>query len=180
MQHSLTKYKSGSFNEILYITLPLMMSLLSNTIMVLVDRIVLAHYSLEAVNSVSTVINTISIFNCSFVATAAIAEVLVGRYNGQKKFKMASSPVWQMVWLSVFSYALFIPAAFFFGHQLIPDHVYKDAYPFYFWMMISGPTFAAVAAISSFFIGIGRTYIVTVASIIANIINISLWAQSEG
>lgn len=150
------------------------MSLLSNTIMVLVDRIVLAHYSIEAVNAVATVINTISVFNCSFVATAAIAEVLVGRYNGRKKFKIASSPVWQMIWLAIFSYAIFIPAAFFFGHQFIPDHVYKDAYPFYFWMMLSGPSFAAVAAFSSFFIGIGRTYIVTVAAIVANIINITL------
>jgi len=174
MQYNLTKYKPGSFREILYISLPLMMSLLSNTIMILTDRIILAHYSIDAVNAVATVINTISVFNCAFVATAAIAEVLVGQFNGKREYKKVSSPVWQMLWWSLFSYILYIPCAFWGGHLLIPDAVYDSAYPFYFWIMLSGPVFAAVAAISSFYIGIGKTYIVTIAAVVANLINIAL------
>jgi MATE family multidrug resistance protein len=171
---SLTRYKPGSFKEISYISLPLMMSLLSTTIMVLVDRLILAHYNIHTVNAVATVINTISTFTCSFVATAAIAEILVGRYNGQKNYRLIASPVWQMIWLALLSYILYLPAVFVFSHHLIPDQVYAEAYPFYFWMMLSGPIFSSVAALSSFFIGIGKTYIVTISSIVANLINILL------
>lgn len=173
-KNNLTKYPPGSFAEISYISLPLMMSLLSNTIMILVDRIILAHYSIDTVNAVATVINTISTFNCAFVSTAAIAEVLVGRYNGQKNYPRTSSPVWQMMWLSIFSFVVYLPTVFIFNHDLIPDQVYNDAYPFYFWMMLSGPTFSLVAALSSFFIGVGKTYIVTLGSMVANLINILL------
>jgi MATE family multidrug resistance protein len=174
IKNNFTKYSPGSLGEISYISLPLMMSLLSNTIMILVDRIILAHYNIDTMNAVSTVINTISIFNCAFVSTAAIAEILVGRYNGQRNYKQTSSPVWQMIWLSIFSYTLYLPAVFIFNRQLIPEPVYSDAYPFYFWMMLCGPIFSSVAALSSFFIGIGRTYVVTLGSIAANLINIFL------
>ena len=174
MNNKLTKYPAGSVRELLAISFPLMLSILSTTLMILVDRIILAHYSLNAMNAVGTVANIMNIFICSCAATAAIAEIFVGRYNGKKEYSKMAIPVWQMLWFSFMSALVLIPCAFWSGKYLMPENIYDDGNPFYFWMMFFGWIFSVVAALSAFFIGQGKTLLVTIAACIANFTNIAL------
>jgi MATE family multidrug resistance protein len=48
---TLTRFPQGSFRELLSISLPLMLSSLSVMSMIFVDRLLLAHYSTEAMNA---------------------------------------------------------------------------------------------------------------------------------
>lgn len=174
MANSLSKYNPASVKELFTISFPLMLSTLASACMIFIDRIMLSHYNIDTMNSVSTVANTTSMFIFSLVGTTTIAEVFVGQYNGSKNFRKLSSPVWQMIWLSLFSSLIFVPCAFFGGEFFIPEAIYQNAFPFYFWMVLFSPVFGIVGALSSFFIGRGKTIVITISAFIANILNISL------
>jgi MATE family multidrug resistance protein len=173
-RNKLTKHEPGSIKEVLTIFLPLMLLLLSTSIMILVDRMILARYNVDTMNAVGTAANAMSAFTCAFIATASIAEIFVGQYNGLNQPKKLAIPVWQMLWFALFSSVVFIPLAFWSGHWFLPDSIYNEAFPFYFLLVLIGPVFTAVSALSAFFIGQGKTFFVTIAAILSNAINIIL------
>jgi MATE family multidrug resistance protein len=174
MSSRLSKYQPGSVSEVFAISFPLMLSILTTSIMIFVDRLMLARYSIESMNSVAVAANITSIFIYALVGSTSIAEIFVGQYNGKRNYKKIASPVWQMFWFSVISSVIFIPLAFWGGDFFITKTIYKEAFPFYFWMTLFGPVFGIIAALSSFFIGRGKTKIVTMTAFMANLLNIIL------
>lgn len=172
---SLTKHPEGSVRELLYLSLPLMLSLLSENIMLFFDRLILAHYSLDAMNAAAAASFFCCILQYATVAIAAISEIFVGQFNSSGQKEKASWPVWQMIWFSLFSFMIFIPAALWGGDFLLsPYHKEELALPYYQWFLYFGPFFTLVAAFSGFFIGIGKTKVVTITVILGNLFNIAL------
>jgi len=51
----LTNHKEGGIKEVLQVSYPLMISYLSGYLMLFIDRLILARYSNEAMNTVATV-----------------------------------------------------------------------------------------------------------------------------
>jgi multidrug resistance protein, MATE family len=172
---NLTKYPSGSVRELWCISLPLMLSLMSSSLMLFLDRMFLAQYSLDAFTaSVNGGIMAATI-QFGFISTACIAEVFVGQYNGRGQHKKIGQPVWQMIWLSIFSTFIFLPAAFlatFYFPQSTQMGLYETS--FFQWLMIFGPFFCISGALTAFFVGRGKVKFVTVLMIVANLINIGL------
>ncbi|MGM0439797.1 MAG: MATE family efflux transporter [Chlamydiota bacterium] len=172
---SLTKHKTASLRELWVVSLPLMISLLATFMMLACDRILLAHYSTEALNAGVNASMFGWTFIVSFLVLSAIAEVFVAQYNGAKQYSMIGAPVWQMVWLGVGSAVFFIPMALWGGQIAFKGTRYAALAEIYFrWMMLFGPFFGLQAALGSFFVGRGKIYLITVISIIANIINVIL------
>ena len=119
---SLTKHPDGSFRELWAISYPLMLVGLSAHLMIFIDRLILAHYSTEAMNGVVSAWMVCGVFTISVVSVAAIAEVFVGRFNGEKNYQRIGEPVWQMIWFSLMSFAFFIPLSMYGAQFFIPDN----------------------------------------------------------
>lgn len=188
---ALTKYPSGSLRELWAIALPLMICSFSCMFMLFVDRLFLANYSTEALNATVQAATFGWVFTFSGFILTNISEVFVAQNNGAQNYKKIGKPVWQMIWLSIFSIALFIPLGYwgtdlFYGSA--PEiQMEKD----YFRIMIYfGPSFCFFGALSGFFIGRGKTFAITLIAIGANILNAILdiilifgvegWVESMG
>lgn len=171
----LTSYKEGSVRELLAISLPLILSILSTNIMSFFDRLILAQYDVHALNASVIAGFVFGFFQYGAVGIAAISEVFVGQFNGAKKFGCLGEPVWQMIWFSAMTACVFIPVGLFAGPYLIPNPEYVlDGIPYFKWLMIFGPAAALDAALSAFFIGRGQVKLVMIITILANLINILL------
>lgn len=173
MEKRLTKYESASIKELLVISFPIMISALSGLLMNFCDRVILAHYSTDAMNAGITAGMAANVFLFGFLAIALIAEVFVGKKNGAGRYKEASRPVWQMIWFSLASAAIFWPFAFWLSHLFVPAEEFSGMATTYFQLlMYFGPLFPLVGALSGFFIGVGKTRLVSIAAIVGNLVNV--------
>lgn len=172
---ALTKHEEGSIRELWAIAFPLMLSSFSVMSMLFVDRILLARYSTAAFNASVNASTVGWAFVFSWMVLTGIAEVFVAQYNGANQKDKLGEPVWQMIWLSLLSSLFFIPLALWGGpffFQLSPYVVLESEY--FKWMMLFGPSFTLYTALSSFFVGRGKTHLITAIAIIANVVNASL------
>ncbi|MCH9614103.1 MAG: hypothetical protein SP1CHLAM54_11150 [Chlamydiia bacterium] len=165
----MAQIKEGSVKELWRIAYPLMISYFSLSMMLFVDRLYLARFSHEALNA-STSSGTLTwALYLSWIAIASMAQVFVAQYNGAKRFSKVGSPVWQMIYFSLLSLLFFFPLAFiglkFLGHL---EGIYFK------WTMLFSPSFIMVAALSAFYIGQGKTRVITYLALLGNGINIIL------
>ncbi len=177
MHHSyqLTRYPIGSLKEIGAISWPLMLGLLSGSLMMFADRFLLARYSAAALNGAVTAGIAIYVVMVIPLIIAGISEVFVGRHHGAGKLKEVGIPVWQMIWLSVFT----VP--FFWGMaEGMPGFLFREGEnrlleELYFkWMIVFAPFFCSTLALMGFFIGIGQVRMVTWSALLGNMANIGL------
>lgn len=171
---SLTRYPEGSLRELSSLAFPLMLSSLSVTMMVFIDRLLLAHYSTAALNAVANSMTLGWAYLFGWLVLTSISEVFVAQYNGAKLYQKLGEPVWQMIWLSIASILFFMPLAigvddwFFQGeHQLLERSYLR-------WMFWFGPALPLYGALCGFFIGQGKTSLVTGVAIVANLVNAGL------
>ena len=170
----LTKYPSGSMKEFLSICIPIMLAASSNSIMFNVDRIMVAKYSIEALNGVALGSIAAATYQFAAVAIALIAEVFVGQYNGSKQYKKVAKPVWQMIAFSFACILLFVPIGYFSANFYIPLEYRESGVVYFRYMMYFGFLDPLIVAIASFFIGTGRPGIVSLSVLIGSLVNILL------
>lgn len=167
---SLTKYKEGSLFELLRISFPLMISSLSLMAMLFVDRLMLAHFSISALNAAVSASTSGWAFIVGVTILAGISEVFVAQYNGAKCFQKIGQPVWQMLWLSIFSIPFFVVLAVVGPNLFFSDeHLLHREY--FFWMTSFGWASSIYAALTGFFIGRGKTLLITLLALGANLVN---------
>lgn len=171
----LTRYPLGSLRELWAISFPLMISLLSGSLMLFLDRLLLAQNSLDCLNACTNAGILAQALQFPFISIASIAEVFVGQYNGAGQQKRLGEPVWQMIWLSIMTSFFFIPVGLFGGAYIFSDPTYAHLEnDFFLWIMLFGPFFCLSAALSTFFIGQGLVKFVTVAAVVANVLNVGM------
>lgn len=171
--YQLTHYPVGSLREIWTMSWPLMLSLVSNSCMLFVDRLLLSWHSPLALAAGANASMAYYLFLVVPMAICAISEVFVGRLHGEGKLEDAGKPVWQLVWFAaMLSVPLWLAAAY------LPDLVFyrtgnEEHETTYFQMLISfSPVMCASIAFSGFFIGIGKVRVVTCCTVIANLVNV--------
>jgi MATE family multidrug resistance protein len=173
-QIHLTPHKPGSVRELWRISLPLMLTALSGSLMLFCDRLILARYSIEAMNAASTAGMAVAVFQFGAVSIAAIAEVFVGQYNGAKKQNLLGEPVWQMIWFSCLTLLAFLPLGLFASQWFLPPKYSDLGTPYFMWLMIFGPLLPMISAVAAFYIGQGLVKLVTIAALFGNLINLVL------
>ncbi len=172
---ALTKHSEGSLREFWAIAFPLMIASFSVMFMLFVDRLLLAHYSTEALNSAVTATNLGWAFIFAWMVLGSISEVFVAQHNGADQLKKLGEPVWQMLWLSLASALFFIPMGKWGGSLFFGTGTEFETEREYFrWMMYFGPSFPLYAALIGFFIGQGKTKMITILAVIANVFNATL------
>lgn len=172
---SLTPYPEGSLRELWQISFPLIISLMSASLMLFLDRLFLAHYSLATLNASAHAGASVQFLQFWSIATVCIAEVFVGRYNGAGKMEKLGQPVWQMIWLALGTFLIYVPIGFFAGPLIFSSETYKDLEIQYFHILTCFiPMAALAAALSAFYIGRGKVRFVTSVMLGSNLINILL------
>ena len=91
------------------VALPLMISALSSHLMIILDQLVLARYSIDAMIGASSASSWCAALQLATMSTAMIAGSFVGNYNGAGKYEHAGIPVWQMIWFSLSLFGLHYP-----------------------------------------------------------------------
>lgn len=171
--YQLTKHPIGSVREVWSLSWPLMLGLMSASLMIFFDRLLLSWYSPMALNAGANAGMAYYLFLVIPMSICDISEVLVGRLNGEKRIDDIGKPVWQMIWFALllaplfWAIALFLPPILFYktGNEA-HETVYFQT------LMAFAPFLCANIALCGFFVGTGRVKIVTYSMILANIANV--------
>lgn len=171
----ISRYPSGSLRELLYFSLPLILSLFSASFMGFCDRIFLAHYSLGAMEGCVSASYLCSLFQLPIIRVVAMAQVFVGLYCGSRQFERIGPVIWQMIWLSIFSMIFTLPVGhfvspYFFGGTSVEGY----ANQYFQVMMFANFLFPLGTTLSSFFIGQGRTRVIFLTTLLSHGMNIAL------
>jgi MATE family multidrug resistance protein len=164
-----------SLRGIAKVTIPLVLVALSSNLMLFADRVIVGIYSIDAMNAMSISGNMVAIVSYMFVSMACTAEVYVGQYNGSDQKDQLAKPVWQMIYLAILSIVVFV----LFGSSaeyisMLPEYYKKDGIPYQALLSYFGFLPCLFAAISAFFIGRGKTTIITATVFLGNVLNIAL------
>ncbi|MDR3151460.1 MAG: hypothetical protein LBT67_01235, partial [Holosporaceae bacterium] len=109
------------------ITVPIMISMASVFLMLLIDRAMLASYSMDSMNAATMSGNFVCIFTFMYTGIADSAEIFVGQYNGTKQYDKLAAPVWQMIYMSLASCMISIPIAYFSDYiNTLPHYYLKE------------------------------------------------------
>jgi MATE family multidrug resistance protein len=170
----MNEIKTGNVKELWKISFPMMVSFFSLMCMLFVDRLYLSWYSGEALSAAVQAGTLGWGVLLGWITMASMSEVFASQYNGAKLYEKIGVPVWQMIWLAIFSFAFYIPFAYF-GSDLIYDPIERPLEHAYFQTtMYWGPIFSMTPAIGGFFIGRGKAQILQWMSILGNTINLIL------
>lgn len=115
MKHyQLTNHPVGTIREMWALSWPLMLGLLSGSLMLFIDRLLLAQYSQEAMNA--GVMAGLAYWLMLIVPSSicSISEVLAGRLHGEGRNREIGSAVWQMVLVALLFAPLLWVASLFY------------------------------------------------------------------
>lgn len=171
----LTRYPQGSVRELLAISFPLMIALFSGNFMIFFDRLILAHYELDAMNAAAAAGMISMIFSYGLIGIVSITEIFVRQFNGLKKYRQASEAVWQMIWVAFIIWPLYYGLAEHAGPYMLSSYFYDDyGLPYFQWILYFGPSQAIQVALCAFFIGTGRMRLVLLSTFVSNVCNVIL------
>lgn len=170
----LSRFPAGGYRELLMITLPLILATLSVNVMLFIDRVLLAQYSLDVMNAVAIAIITLSIFSFGLIALAGIAKVFVAQHHGAGRITQLGEPVWQMIWFSLATSILFIPMSMMTAHWVLPPIYYHQGVAFYRLLCCCMPLVGCICALEEYFVGQGQVKRMLIIVSIANVVNIVL------
>lgn len=166
---------NSSLKTILSITFPLLLSMISDYLMFVTDRVMLANYSHISMNAVTMASNFLCIFIFMFIGIANIAETFVGQFNGAKEYSKLASPVWQMIYFSLLTCVVTFPIAHFSQYfNFFPKYLESEGLAYQNIIIYFMCLPAIKASISAFFIGRGSTKIITISVFIGTLANILL------
>ncbi|MDR2417368.1 MAG: MATE family efflux transporter [Holosporales bacterium] len=165
----------SSWASILRVTMPMILSTMSTNLMYIIDRFMLAGYSISAMNASVASGTFVSIFTFMFIGIVNSAETLVGQYNGAKKYTKLAAPIWQMIYLSLLSCVFFLPIAYFSDViHLLPPYFLEEGVAYQEMLMYFGALPPLKMALAAFFIGQGKSKIIVVSVLVGVLANVVL------
>ena len=143
--------------------------------MLFVDRLFIAMHSPEALIAVVASGTLSWAFTCCWWTMSSMSEVFVAQYNGSGQIHKLARPVWQMLWISLFSFLFFIPLGIWGSPLIYAEADNAGLHISYFrWTVFFSPLFTIIGALSAFYVGQGTTKVLTYVSILGNLVNILL------
>lgn len=171
--YQLTRFPVGSTREVWGVSWPLIIGLLSASLMLFIDRLFLSRYSIESLNAATSSGTAAYSVILLFMGIAAISEVFVGRFHGEDRKKELGKPVWQMIWFSLLTIPFFLAAKMILPSFLFQGSpLFEEETAYFSILMISSPLFCLNVALAGFFVGSGQMRIVTFFCLLANLLNI--------
>jgi MATE family multidrug resistance protein len=171
-------HKAGGIREMISISLPMVVALACDTLMIFTDRVFLSRLGSEIMNAALGGGLTCFMMATLFTGLVGYSTALVAQYLGAGKKEFCSKVLTQSIFIIVAGYPVIIlarPLAYMMfelmeiaPQQLAPQKIYFD-------IMIFGTVIGLLrTAFSSFFSGIGQTRVVMVAACVSMVTNIVL------
>ena len=173
--NNLTKFPQGSVRELLSLAAPLFLILFTGCLLSFLERIWFARFSIQALEASVNAITLLRIFQMPCVALAMMAQAFVGYYNGAKELTSIGRCIWQMIWFSVFSMAITIPLSFFAQSIFFKGlEIEQTVAPYFAILVFCNFLYPLGAALSSFYLGRGKTTFTVIATLSAYLLNAGL------
>lgn len=168
----------NGYREILRIGLPLVMGMLSTTMMQFFDRLFLSHYSVDAIAAAAPAAFAYMMVLFFLMGVISYTSVIVAQYMGSLAAHRVGPAVWQGIWGAVGGGILLAnliwiakPLFAYAGHD---PHI-QELEVLYFSILSGGGILPLLnSALSCFFTGRGQTRPVLVANIVAMLLKIPL------
>lgn len=170
--YQLTAHPVGSLREIWAVSWPLMLSLSSTSLMTFADRLYLTHFSLAAMNAVTCASAFCFVMIAFPLTICEITGVFVGRFHGKNEPHNIGKPIWQMLWLALLSWPIFMTVSRLVAPRLFVEG--SDEAIYFVTSLDFGPLQLASFALMGFFLGTGKTKTITLSTVLANILNLIL------
>lgn len=168
----------GGYAHLLRIGMPLVMSMISHSVMQFTDRIFLATYSIDAIAASVPASVTSFLFISFFMGVVEYVSVFVAQYTGAVQHERVGAALWQGLWFCV-------PAALFLGSlALVAEPLFafgghaawlQPLEVVYFRILTLGGGFVVLATtLSCFYSGRGMTMPVMFVNMTGALVNIPL------
>ncbi|WP_264981156.1 MATE family efflux transporter [Pseudodesulfovibrio portus] len=169
---------NGGYGEALKIGLPLVVSMLSSTVMTFTDRMFLGGYSLHALSASVPASIAAFLFMCFFMGVVEYAGVFVAQYTGAGQPHKVGRAIWQGLWFCVPA-GLILAGMWFLAEPLFvlgdhPPEVMRLEVIYFRILSLGGLPFLLGLGLSCFFSGRGLTKPIMVVTMIGTIINVPL------
>lgn len=168
----------GGIREVLRLALPLVISTMSWTVMMFIDRLFLVWHSELATAAALTAGTAHWVAVCLPLGVAGYVNTFVAQYHGAGRPERIGLAVWQGVWLALASWpcivAINLAAPALFGGAGHDPAVVPLEIDYFTTLNYGGGAMVASAAISSFFTGRGRVVTVMVVDSLAAAANVLL------
>lgn len=173
--YALSRYPVGSFKELVSLSVPMLFILLPGSLMGYVDRLFLAHLSLEALKGSVIGSSWCHFFQISLIFCAMTAQIFVSQCFGAGQLERIGRFVWQMIWIAFFLGILVAPLGFFLEKYFFEGASTVVEGRLYCRTLLLFTCFYPLgAALSCFYIGQGKMRLIIYVTLIANALNILL------
>ncbi len=154
---------------------PLLFVAFSNCIFLVIEKLLLARLSTEAMEAAVNSAYACQIFQGSCVALAMMAQVFIGRWNGAGELKLIGPGLWQFIWFSVLSMVVTLPLGIFYCEYYFWGLSIKAlAEPYYTFLMGINFLYPLGAALSCFYLGQGKTRLILGVTLFSQAIKLVL------
>ncbi len=172
---ALSKYPMASLRELITLAFPIIFVLVCTNLASFCDRLLLSRYSLEAFEGCVSASFLCMLFQVPCIRLASIAQVFVGKQVGEGDGSSVGQYVWQMIWFSLLSLVIILPAGLLLAPVYFSETSIERVGMVYFkGMLYAHALFPLGAALSSFFMGIGKTRFIVYAMLLSQIVHFSL------
>lgn len=171
-------HATGGYKESLVIGLPLVVSMLSATVMTFTDRIFLGNYSIEALGASLPASIAAFLFLSFFLGVAEYVGVFVSQYTGAGRHERVGAALWQGIWFSIPA-GLLLASLWFIAEPLFilgghPENIRELEIVYFRILTLGGGAHLMGITLSCFYSGRGLTKPVMIINMIAALINIPL------
>ena len=168
----------GGYREALVIGMPLVVSMVSSTVMTFTDRMFLGNYSIESLAASVPASIVAFMFLSFFFGVAEYAGVFVAQYTGAERHGDVGRALWQGIWFCIPAW-IFLASLWFVARPLFelsghPPAVIDLEIEYFRVLTVGGGAFVLGGCLSCFFSGRGRTKPVMIISLLAMVINVPL------
>lgn len=175
----LTRWSApNGYRASLVIGMPLVVSMMSSTVMTFTDRIFLGNYSIEALGASLPASIAAFLFLSFFLGVAEYTGVFVSQYTGACRHERVGAALWQGIWFCVPA-GLILASLWFIAEPLFilgghPPEVLDLEIVYFRILTLGGAPFLLGITLSCFYSGRGITKPVMLVNLAAAGINIPL------
>lgn len=166
---------TGGLREFVLLFFPILATTFSSYLFIFVEKLLLSRLSTQAMEAAVNAAYACQIFQNPCVALAMMAQVCVGRLYGAHEWKSIGSVVWQFIWFSLFSFFITGPLSLIFSQYYFYGTSFQEIVLPYFYFLVSiNFLFPLGAALSCFYLGQGKTRLVLLGTLGAQLFKLPL------
>ena len=175
---SVTARASGSYHDIMHVSMPLVASMTTTVVMTFTDRVFLANYSIDAIAAALPAGIAAFVFLSFFADTAGYSNVIIAQYTGAGALQRVGRAMWQGIHFSIFAWLIMLGLALCAGplFELVghAPEVQRLEVIYFRILCIGSGIYIAGMGLSSFYSGRGVTRPVMIIYSIGMLLNVPL------